>query len=377
MAKQGGGGGGGGQQEGGGSDSLSIMVLFMGLMVVLWITRAYYFPYIFKLKYYELVFINKFTAVSPDAATALINAIYNPTQLNQAEILYTLSLAGNYFKYPVAILFIIFAAIIYIKSPANKFNKSFNMTTFRAQEKVNYPQIIPPSKLDLINTKINEGPWASAMTPMAFAKKHDLLEIITNPNPNQIGEAVKIPRLIEGRARQQFASQLGYIWTGPENLPLHTKALYAAFIAAANHDRKAAINFLRQINVSLEFGTTPNFSGTDELLAKHKDSKVVKKMQPRHAYVMTMMAASLELARSNGVLACADFLWLKIIDRNLWYMLNNVGRRSAFPEVAGAMAHWRIESRMQRKLMTPMIEEAVKALKIALLEIIYNEENEY
>ncbi len=376
MAKQGGGGGGGGQQEGG-SDSLSIMVFFTGILLVLWITRAYYFPYIFKLKYYELVFINKFVTVDPNAATALINAIYNPTQLNQAELLYVLGIAGNYFKYPVAVIFAIFALIIYIKSPTNKFNKTFTMSSFREQEKVNYPQIIPPSKLDLINTKISEGPWASAMTPMFFAKKHDLLEIITDPNPNRIGEELKIPRLIESRARQLFASQLGYIWTGPENLPLHTKALYAAFIAAANHDRKNAIEFLRQINMSLEFGTAPNFKGTEELLAKHKDSKVVKKMQPRHAYVMTMMAAALELARSNGVLACADFLWLKTVDRNLWYMLNNVGRRSAFPEVAGAIAHWRIESRMQRKLMSPMIEEAVKALKIALLEIIYNEENEY
>lgn len=86
------------------------------------------------------------------------------------------------------------------------------------------------------------------------------------------------------------------------------------------------------------------------------------------------MASLLESARTNGVLACSDFLWLKTVDRPLWYMLQNVGRRAAFSEVAGAVAHWRIESRMQKRLMSPMIEEAVKALKIALSEIIYQDE---
>ena len=113
-----------------------------------------------------------------------------------------------------------------------------------------------------------------------------------------------------------------------------------------------------------------------KLLKKHKDAKLIKKLESRHAYVSTVMAALLELARTDGVLATADFLWLKTIDRQLWYILNNVGRRAAYPEVAGAIAHWRIESRMQRKLITPMIEEAVKALKLAIAEIIYPQDDD-
>jgi intracellular multiplication protein IcmP len=173
-----------------------------------------------------------------------------------------------------------------------------------------------------------------------------------------------------------FASQLGYVWQGADKLPVHNKALFSIFAAIANQDRKPALDLLRQINYSLEYKTSPNFTGFEELYNKYKDSKIVKKIESRHAYVMTVMAALLAVARTDGVLATADFLWLKEIDRPMWYMLNNVGRRAAFPEVAGAIAHWRIETRMQRKLMTPMIEEAVKALKIAIEEIIYPEDED-
>lgn len=375
MAKQ---GGGGGQQEGGnGNDPMFIMAFFIGVICLLWFTREYYFPLIFKFKYYELLFANYFVSVDPKLIVAVINAQYNPNALDQNQFFDLLNMVGDYFKYPVAMLSIIFAAIIYVKSPSNKFNKSFSMTTFRAQEKVNYPQIIAASKLDLINTSIFEGPWASALTPMSFAKKNDLLEIIVNPKPNRIlGEAEKIAKLREPRARQIFAAQLGYLWNGADQLPIHTKALYAVFAAAANQDRQPAIALLRQFNSALEYSNTPDYKGVEELLAKHKNSKLMKKVEQRHAYVMTILAATLELARSNGVLPCADFLWLKTVDRPLWYMLNNVGRRSAFPECAGAIAHWRIESRMQKKIVSPMIEEAVKALKLALTEIIYEDEND-
>ncbi|MBP9721549.1 MAG: type IVB secretion system coupling complex protein DotM/IcmP [Gammaproteobacteria bacterium] len=378
MAKQG--GGGAPQQEGGGSsgnDPMFMMAFCIGVMCLLWFTREYYFPLIFKLKYYELIFASYFIKVDPNLIGNIINAQYNPTALDQTQFFALVTAAGTYINYPIAIISVILGFTAFIKNPTNKFNKSFTMSSFRLQEKVNFPQIIPPSKLDLINTDIHEGPWASASTPMAFAKKNDLLDIIVNPKPNPLlGEIGKIAKLRESRARQVFAMQLGYIWNGPDQLPIHTKALFAVFAAAANQDRKTAIQFLRQFNTALEFNNTPDYTGVEELLAKHKNSKIIKKVEQRHAYVMTVMAGTLEIARSTGVLACADFLWLKTVDRQLWYMLNNVGRRAAFPECAGAIAHWRIESRMQRKLISPMIEEAVKALKLALTEIIYQDEND-
>ena len=83
------------------------------------------------------------------------------------------------------------------------------------------------------------------------------------------------------------------------------------------------------------------------------------------------MASMLELARTDGVLASAEFLWLKPLDRKLWYMLNSVGRQTAVPEIAGAFAHWTAEKKTKRALRVPMVDEAAKSLEVAMKEIIY------
>jgi intracellular multiplication protein IcmP len=98
---------------------------------------------------------------------------------------------------------------------------------------------------------------------------------------------------------------------------------------------------------------------------------MVKKITDGHAYILTVMASMLTLARLDGVQASADFLWLKPIDRRLWYILNTVGRQTPFVEVAGIFAHWVAEKELERKLLIPMVEEATNALELALQDIIY------
>ena len=86
---------------------------------------------------------------------------------------------------------------------------------------------------------------------------------------------------------------------------------------------------------------------------------------------LTVMASMLEAAREDGVQASADFLWLKPLDRRLWYTLNTVGRQTPFIEVAGIFAHWVAEKEAGRKLFVPMVEEATNALELALKEVVY------
>lgn len=373
---QGGGGGGGGGGEGG-NDAMWIAVFFAGLLVILWITRVHWFPYLLKFKYYELYAVSYFYNVDLNIFEQLIRAEFNPGEVEVDQAMYLMQQVGSTFNIPVIIILVIMAIAVYLKNPGSKFSKTFTINSFRDFQKKIYPQIIAPSKVDLIKADINEGPWASSYTPLQFARKYKLLDVIVNPNPNPLlGELPKVAKLKEGKARQVFAAQLGYMWQGVDKLPIHQKALFAVFAAIANQDRKTGIGLLKQFNVSLLYKDTPDFSGVEEVVKKYKNSKLIKKVEKRHAYVITFMAALLELARTDGVLASADFVWLKPIDRKMWYMLNNVGRRAAFSEVAGAIAHWRIESRMQRKLTTPMVEEAVKALKIGVNEIIYPEDDD-
>lgn len=369
--------GGGGDQGSNSNDLMFVVIFFVALICVLWITRSYYFPIIFKLKGLELLFANYFVQVDPRLYGEILMAQMDPNSLTQEKFFLLLNLVGNYYKYPIALILFVLAIFIFLKSPGNKFSKIFTMASFRDQEKSNWPQIIPASKIELVNADIKKGEWASSATPMEFAKNNQLLEIIVNDNPNPIlKELAKVAKLKESRARQVFAAQLGHLWQGADKLPVHTKALFAIFAAIANQEAKAPHDLLKQYNISLEYQKIPDFTGYEPLLDKYKDSKVIKRIEKQHAYVLTIMASLLEIARTNGVLACADFLWLKTVDRQLWYMLQNVGRRGAFPEVAGAVAHWRIEARMQKRLISPMIDEAAKALKTAIAETIYHDEND-
>ena len=118
-----------------------------------------------------------------------------------------------------------------------------------------------------------------------------------------------------------------------------------------------------------------DYSGVDQLCAKHEKTVPVQEILQRHAYVSTVMAAMLEAARSDGVQASADFLWLKPLDRRMWYTLNTVGRQTPFVEVAGIFAHWVAEKGANKKLLVPMVEEATKALELALQEVVYRPDN--
>jgi intracellular multiplication protein IcmP len=119
-----------------------------------------------------------------------------------------------------------------------------------------------------------------------------------------------------------------------------------------------------------------DFRGVDALLKKHENTKVVQKILQSHAYVMTVMAAMLVGARMDGVQATADFLWLKPIDRRLWYVLNTMGRQTPFVESAGPYAHYVAEKEAGRKLLIPMIESATNALELALKSMVYHPEEE-
>ena len=238
------------------------------------------------------------------------------------------------------------------------------MNKLRTLQNSVYPQYSPILNKNLIDTDIDEGHWRMSEQPMFFCKKYGLLE----EYPKDGRPAVK---LIRQAAAEQFAVQMGPIWDSRvDTQPPYIQALFAAFAAKAERDSKACSKLLKQISQS-SLSTNLDFTGTRELLRQHISSKIVGRAAGPHAYVITMMASMLEVARTDGVLATAEFLWLKAVDRRLWYMLNSVGRKTAFPEVGGPFAHWQVEKRLRRPLKVPMVETAVDAMEEAIAEVIY------
>ena len=379
QAQQGGGGGGSDNSMG---IIWTIVAIFAALCAIWFSLKTYIVRYYLGLKLLEIDFISLFTSgldsTRDSINTTLDLLITSPDKVAFSSIVENGTAVGKYLLYPCVAIIALLAVAIYLTNTVRKYKRTYDMKSLLQFEQVNWPQVSPVSKLDLVKTDIDKGPWAMALTPMQFCKRNQLLqeykktgvEGLLSKERNRLEVS-----LIRGNANKLFAMQLGPLFATVDKLPPHTQALFAIFAARLNNDSQPAANYLKKLASGAANGKM-DFSDTAALLKKHADTKLVKKAIEPHAYVLTMMAAILVAARTDGVQATADFLWLKPLDRRLWYMLNTVGRQTPFVEVAGPFAHWVAEKELGRKILVPMVEEATNALENALKDIIYTRDEE-
>lgn len=87
-----------------------------------------------------------------------------------------------------------------------------------------------------------------------------------------------------------------------------------------------------------------------------------------------MMSLLCHTRRRAGVLAPAQFNFLKLVDRRLWYALHSLGFPSESDadygpmpnpliEAVGARAHWHAELIAGEPLHTPQLDEAAAAIR--------------
>ncbi len=367
---------GGGQQGGDGNGALWLSAFFIVAAVVIWLFFSAQITFaIIELKAFESYafnpFTNQFLSLQSQARALSISSDQSFT----IHDLSTISEAvGSYSRYLVFAILGTLAALLYFGNNTSKYRNTYTMQRLIDDEQSDWPPITPVVKTDIGKIPLDDQPWAMSLTPMLFAKKYRLLDIeIVNPGEERISTDIRyFAKLKRAQAKQFFFMQLGSYWHGPEALPIYARALFAMFAAKNCGDKDTVAKFNRQIAISATGKNQQlNFSGVDTLLAKYKDTKAVQLVCSKHAFNYTVMAAMLEFARLDGVYATADFLWLKPLDRRLWYTLNTVGRATAFAEVAGIHAHFRTEKLFGRKIPTPVVDAAVIALEVALDEVIY------
>ncbi len=362
-------------------NSLGPLWIVVGLFLLCWLVWSFFHTqivsFIFAVKGLEAQVIG---LIIPSAKQLFIQINQLPSdQVTFTELLDKSRAVGEYLRYPVILILVALALYIYFAHVNLQFKKVYDMKSLVESERINWPQITPVLKLDLVKEDIDKGPWAMALTPMQFAKKYGLLQkekkVVTALTMSAKLRHQVTVEIRKDEAHRVFVLQLGDYWKNLEALPIATKALFAVFAARINRDRNGAQALLLQIADSAQTGKL-NFSGVDALLRKHVKNKLIARTVHSHAYVLTVMASMLTLARNDGVLASADFLWLKPVDRRLWLMLNSVGRQTVFSEVAGPFAHWNVERVMGRPLRSPRVDEAVNGLEAAIKDILYIEEDD-
>lgn len=365
--------GGGGQSDNSAGILWGIAAIFAFLGGIWFVFKTQLVSFYLLVKYYQLHLIDMVAGHRyTDLENMILTARQSAGDLNFDDVLLLGGNVGNILRYPFALIMIILAFVVYMGNTTRVYKRTYNMKDLAKLERGNWPQINPTVALDLIKTDIDTGPWAMALTPMQFCKRYRLLQEVRPERREGMhrSEWDKIEVILRrGEANQLFVMQLGQLFAGPDRLPPYARALFAAFAARLNAD-KDGVKLITQLATSSASGSL-NFSGVDALMKKHYTSKLVQNRVRGHAYVLTVMASMLEAAREDGVQATADFLWLKPIDRRLWYTLNTVGRQTPFVEVAGVFAHWVAEKEAGHRLVMPMVEEATNGLEIAIREVVY------
>lgn len=360
------------QQQGNVDNSMApvwIMVLCFLIVVIAWYAaHDAIVRFILKVDEFQVRFLLLF--IDPPALKNLLflTQTLPASQMQWQDLVSLTEAVGNYMRYPVIGFCLLLAIWLYTSDVTLRFRKTYTMKTLREQEQANWPEIMPIIKEDLVKVDIDNGPWAMALLPMEFARKYDLLKKNDVVMDKAMPGMEMTAGIRKGDAKRIFTLQLGSYWEGFDNCPPYMWALAAVFMARINRDRDGASHILKTLDKSFEKGKL-NYSVARPILKKHISTQIVQDILNSHGYVLTVMASLLAEARLDGVLASAEFLWLKVVDRRLWYMLNCVGRQTPYVEVAGPFSHWLAEKAMKRRSRVPMIDEATKALEGAIKEV--------
>lgn len=270
----------------------------------------------------------------------------------------------------------------------NKKNKKLSVTSI--DQLLSQESDIWPSSQLMVNhhperiDNLDEGIWAMSKRPEQFAIDFNLLD----EEINEYDE--KFYKLNEERAFKIFTLQMGKPWAGFSKLNTVEKQIFAIIAPKILRNTKESkeIKDIIAIMYSTKKRTlkekfkdiilnNKNNKMIDDIVNKYKDKPEIKNIINRHFYKKTLFAGLLEAARDDGVLATAEFLWLKTKDRELWYMLNNVGRKSSFPECSAPWSHFMAEKLLDRKVANPMIASALIALDQYLYDTSYSYQKIY
>lgn len=358
----------GSQKDSGELDILwMIFAALFALGVIFLLFRTEILTTILWIKYVELKIISFF--VVNDSYQGLANWVnqQNPNRVSFEELNLLSHEIGMTLQLPCIVACLFFAGIIYFKHPDSGFRDKESMESLADKMRSIFPGNNVVAGLNLAKVNIDEGPWAMGLTPIEFAKKYKL-----------IGRNAKTGKIVldHYKAKLIFTQQLGAHFPGVAQLQPYEKALFAIFSAFINYQRDEAEKKMDEIvrHITPEKLKKKKLDyHTDVLLKKYAQTPKVQKLVQEHAYTTTIFMEMLTQARASGIVLNSLYLWLKPIDRRLWYVLNNVGRKAVFIEAAAVQAHWLAERRLGFTIKQPMVDEAVFALEEAIQNRIIKE----
>lgn len=287
-----------------------------------------------------------------------------PSDRIDAEFLSALSTVAMHPYFIVVIVFsLCFGMWALFRGPGSEHRRKYDLNTLIKKQSNIFPIVAP--FIDFNPAKLPPRPpgapvpaelpiFAEALSPEEW--------IVYNEIP------VVDQKLDQEATTKAFAKQLGARWRGAKHLEPYKQVLLAACCLKAARKRADSDAILGKLahcwsdKNGLKIDRQLLREARSVLANSSLSSSTLKKCN-EHAWETTAIMRALATAREEGgVLAPAQFVWLRAHDRTLWYPLNNLGRQSLHMEAIGATAHYKAEKMAQRPIPRPKVSDSVKSL---------------
>jgi len=302
--------------------------------------------------------LEKWLKIAPEA---------DPREFKLSHMIIMSHLALKPVKWIFVGLISFMAVWVLISGPGTKYRRKMGLEGLIEEQAKTFPVIQPFVKFNPTKMQ-NRAPGDPVpKTLPLFAEALAPEEWVAHNRIQLVGGKLDFPKAYEA-----LAKQLGPRWQGPEKLPLHARGLFAAFALKHIRKRTQCEDLLSQMAACWTHtsGFKPTLSLRKKINGYIKDPKIggkLKKHCKKHAFQTTAMLRALQRARNEGgVIAPAQFVWLRGHDRALWYPLNNLGRKSYHAEASGAMAHYINEIIADQKIPTPKFDDVINVFEDVL-----------
>jgi intracellular multiplication protein IcmP len=200
--------------------------------------------------------------------------------------------------------------------------------------------------------------------------------------------ATREGRFDEASARRELVRQLGAEWRGRADAAPEVRCMLAVFALHGIQRREEAARLLGLLSEGLPVAGDDGGDGptaplafdsktlavVDQALAELGVFSWALEIMDAHHFTTPGLMSVLNTARlRSGVLAPAQFAFLKLVDRRLWYALHALGFEADGPlahphpsqrvEAIGARAHWAAERAIGTPIATPELDAAMAAIR--------------
>jgi intracellular multiplication protein IcmP len=285
---------------------------------------------------------------------------------------------GRFFRLPAAAIMFLLGAVCFVCAGPARYRRCFDLSLLVREQARIFRSTAAFVARGLRLTRPAEGeprPADFALTPAEWVERYAL------------GGKGKFD---EAAARRELVRQLGPVWHGAEQAPPHVRSLFAIFALHLAGRQLECAEFLGDVSEALSLTGKEDPEGpanplrfpdalvanADALLLDPELREPGATIARGHAYATPVLMSLLNAARlKSGVLPPAQFAWLKLVDRRLWYALSSLGfetesvGRYLHPnprvEAVGARDHWAVERAAGMVLLEPQLDRAIAAIRMA------------